>query len=127
MNDDDICEVIITAPDADWLLHHTRSMIEARLAASGHHHQIRSIYTWDGTIHDQPETRVALHTRASHVPAIIAATQHTHPYVVPCIVSVPITQVSDSYKSWVLAATTRRDDPQAMADGAENGTRSADL
>lgn len=122
---DDICEVIITAPDADWLLSHTRRLVEARLAACGHHQPIRSIYTWDDTIHDEQETRVALHTRTSHVQAVIAATQQTHPYAVPCIISLPITHASDTYKAWVLAATAG--DPQAEPANTESGNLHADL
>jgi len=32
-----ICEVIITADDAEWLLNFTRQLIEDRLAACGQH------------------------------------------------------------------------------------------
>jgi uncharacterized protein involved in tolerance to divalent cations len=67
--DDDVCEVIITAPDAAWLADFTRRLVDARLAASGHNiTPIRSIYRWQGAIHDHTEDRVALHTRASLVP-----------------------------------------------------------
>jgi periplasmic divalent cation tolerance protein len=63
---DDLCEVIITAADADWLVEFTRRLVEARLAASGHNvSPIRSIYRWRGEIHDHAEARVALHTRRS--------------------------------------------------------------
>lgn len=127
MNDDDICEVIITAPDADWLLSHTRHLVEAHLAAAGHHQSIRSIYTWNDAIHDQQETRVAIHTRSSHVDAIIAATLQTHPYAVPCIVSLPITHASDTYKAWVLAATKPPSDPRVKPADNQNRASRADL
>jgi periplasmic divalent cation tolerance protein len=76
---DDVCEVVITAPDEAWLLDFTRHLVEARLAACGHHTPIRSIYTWAGAVHDEPETRVALHTRSSCVPAIITPHQRAAP------------------------------------------------
>ena len=57
---DDICEVIITAPDADWLAQFTTELVAGRLAACGHNiGPIRSIYRWQGEIHDAPEARVA--------------------------------------------------------------------
>lgn len=125
MNDDEICEIVITAPDADWLLSHTRQLVEARLVACGHHQPIRSIYTWEAAIHDEQETRVALHTRTSHVQAVIAATQQTHPYAVPCIISLPISQASDTYKAWVLAVTAGN--PETEPANTESGNRRADL
>lgn len=105
MPDDDIVEVIITAPDEDWLLDFTRQLVEKHLAAGGHHSPIRSIYTWGGATHDEDETRVALHTRASHVQAIIEVTNAAHPYEVPCVVSLPITNANPAYQAWVLDAT----------------------
>ena len=105
MADDDICEVIITAPDETWLLDFTRQLITDRLAACGHQTPIRSLYTWDGAIHDTHETRVALHTAARQVQAIIDATNRSHPYEVPCVIAVPINGANPDYRAWVLAAT----------------------
>lgn len=102
---EEVCEVVITAPDEEWLLDFTRRLIERRLAACGHHTTIRSIYTWNGTIEDQPETRVALHTLTSCVPAITATTNQEHPYKAPCVVAIPIDQVGPAYRGWILAAT----------------------
>ena len=97
--------MVITAPDEAWLLEFTRRLVDARLAACGHHSAIRSIYTWSGAIEDQPETRVALHTRASCVPGIITRTNQQHPYDVPCVIALPITEASPTYRDWILAAT----------------------
>ena len=103
--DPEVCEVVITAPDEAWLLSFTRHLVQERLAACGHHTPIRSIYTWDGTIHDEHETRVALHTRTSCVPAIIAATNQQHPYEVPCVIALPITHANPDYRAWILNNT----------------------
>jgi periplasmic divalent cation tolerance protein len=52
-----------TAGDAEWLLGLTRSLVADRLAACGQHVlSIRSVYRWQGTIEDEGEARVALHT-----------------------------------------------------------------
>ena len=102
---DDICEVIITAPDEHWLVTFTSQLVDDRLAACGHHTEIRSIYTWSGSVHDTSETRVSLHTRTSLVQAIIDATNAAHPYQVPCVIAVPIIAANPSYKAWVLDST----------------------
>jgi periplasmic divalent cation tolerance protein len=101
-----ICEVIITADNEDWLITFTRSLVEDRLVACGQHiAPIRSVYRWDGTIHDDQETRVALHTRASLVPAVIDRTRQAHPYDVPCILAIPVEAGNPDYVQWVIDET----------------------
>jgi len=103
---DDLCEVIITAADADWLADFTRHLVEARLAASGHNIvPIRSIYRWQGEIHDHPEARVALHTRRSLVPRIVAETIGRHAYEVPSVSAIPIIDGSPAYLDWIREST----------------------
>lgn len=104
---DDLCEVIITADDADWLADFTRHLVEARLAACGHNIvPIRSIYRWAGEIHDHPEARVALHTRRSLVSRIVAETLERHAYDVPSVSALPIIDGSPAYLDWIRECTT---------------------
>ncbi|MFI5493374.1 divalent-cation tolerance protein CutA [Actinoplanes sp. NPDC051859] len=102
----DVCEVVITAADPDWLADFTRRLVEDRLAACGHQvAAIRSIYRWEGAVHDEPEARVALHTRASLVPEIVARADAEHPYDVPCVFAVPIVAGNPAYLAWVFSET----------------------
>jgi periplasmic divalent cation tolerance protein len=101
-----ICEVIITADNQDWLITFTRSLVEDRLVACGQHFpSIRSVYRWDGRIHDDHETRVALHTRARLVPVVIDRTRQAHPYDVPCILAIPVEAGNPDYVRWVINET----------------------
>lgn len=103
---DEVCEVVITAPDAEWLAEFTHSLVVDRLAASGHIvTPIRSLYRWRSNIEDKPEARVALHTRSALVPAIIERTNRDHPYEVPCVVALPIAQANLEYARWIVAET----------------------
>jgi len=102
-----ICEVVITADDADWLAAFTRRLVADRLAACGHQiPAIRSIYRWEGVVHDESEARVALHTRASLVPAIVDRTNTEHPYDVPCVIALPVTGGNQAYAEWVRTQTS---------------------
>ncbi|HET7474987.1 MAG TPA: divalent-cation tolerance protein CutA [Dermatophilaceae bacterium] len=104
---EDVCEVVITAPDPDWLAALTRDLVELRLAACGHIlPAIRAIYRWDEAMHDDPEARVALHTRESLVDPITAHVREHHPYVVPCVISVSIASGNPDYLQWVIRETT---------------------
>lgn len=103
---DDLCEVIITAPDAEWLAAFTRRLVEARLAACGHNiAPIRSIYRWQGEIYDKGEARVALHTRRSLLDRIVAETKQQHPYEVPCVIAGPIVDGNPDYLEWIQDVT----------------------
>ena len=104
--DESICEVVITADDEGWLHDFTRTLIRERLVACRQHvTPVRSIYLWQGAIEEGRETRVALHTRASLVPAVIERTRAEHPYDVPCVLALPITQVNPDYSEWVRTST----------------------
>jgi periplasmic divalent cation tolerance protein len=101
-----ICEVIITADDENWLINFTRSVVEDRLAACGQLiAPIRSIYRWEGSISDDREVRLALHTRASLVPAIVERVNREHSYRVPCVLALPVETGNSDYLSWVIGET----------------------
>lgn len=104
--DEECCEVVVTAADADWLAGFTRTMVEERLAACGHLlDTIRSVYRWEGAVHDDREARVALHTRRSLVPAIVARTEDLHPYEVPCVIAMPLQGGNPAYLRWIAEET----------------------
>ena len=103
---DEICEVVITGPNQDWVATFTRQLVDDHLAACGHTIQmIRSIYRWKDTVHDETEARVALHTRRSLVSAIVERANRDHPYDVPCVIAVPIVDGNGAYIDWVLRET----------------------
>jgi periplasmic divalent cation tolerance protein len=102
----DCVEVVVTADDGDWLVQLTRSLVEERLAACGHAiASMHAIYRWDGQIHDDPQTRVALHTRAELVPEIVARVDREHADDVPCEIVLPISDGHPEYLRWVAAET----------------------
>src|SRR5689334_20020320 len=103
---DEVCEVIITAPDEEWLAEFTRRLVNDGLAASGHNiANVRSIYRCQGRVYDKLEARVALHTRRSLVPRIVERTNREHPYEVPCVAAMTF-DGNPAYVNWVLEETT---------------------
>jgi periplasmic divalent cation tolerance protein len=102
----EICEVVITAADPEWLADFTRRLVADRLAACGHQTPaIRSIYRWEGEVQDESEARVALHTRVSLVERIVAWADAEHPYDVPCVIALPVVAANPAYQRWVLEET----------------------
>jgi periplasmic divalent cation tolerance protein len=108
----DVCEVVITAADADWLTGFTRYLVTERLAACGQLTlPIRSIYRWDGAVQDEAESRVALHTSSRLVPRIIEEANRQHPYDVPCVIALPIALGNPAYVRWILDETLENTGP----------------
>jgi periplasmic divalent cation tolerance protein len=101
-----VCEVVVTAPDPAWLAKVTRQLLERRLVASSHQiDAVRSIYRWEGEVHERREARVSLRTRAVLFDQVSSFIRTAHPYVTPSIVALPITQVTEDYLQWLLRET----------------------
>lgn len=102
----DCVEVVITAESAEWLANFTRSLVDDRLVACGHNiASIRAIYRWDGSVHDDAQARVGLHTRTSLVSAIVARADRDHDDDVPCVIALPIIGGNSRYLKWIYQET----------------------
>jgi periplasmic divalent cation tolerance protein len=103
----DLCEVVITAPDPEWLKGFSRQLVEDGLCASAHNFApVHSIYRWRGEIYERTEGRVSLHTSRSRVSEIVARAKKDHPYEVPGISTRPITDGNPDYLAWITQETT---------------------
>jgi periplasmic divalent cation tolerance protein len=103
----ELCEVVITAPDPEWLENFSSQLIEDRLAASAHNFTpIRSVYRWRGEIYKRREGRVSLHTTRARVPEIVTRAKREHPYEVPSVSTRPIDGGNPDYLAWIGEATS---------------------
>ena len=101
--------VLVTVPSREEGERIAEILVGERLAACVNIvGPIRSIYRWEGAVHDEPEARVALHTRASLVERIVARADAEHPYDVPCVLALPVAGGNPAYLEWVLAMTDQR-------------------
>jgi periplasmic divalent cation tolerance protein len=104
---DDLCEVIVTAPDGAWLEDLCRQLVSNRLASSAHViYNVRSIYQWHGDVHETTEARAFLRSRARLVDALTAYVVERHPYDVPNVTALPIIAGNPDYLGWIRTETT---------------------
>jgi len=81
-------------------------MLTARLAACVHiGATVHSLYHWRGQIETAEETPMAIKTRAALYPRLEAAIRAHHPYELPEIVAVPISDALPGYLDWIAAET----------------------
>lgn len=94
--------VLMTAPDRDTATRITRSLVEERLIACGNVVPgLTSIYRWDGEVQEDPEVLVILKTDAETLPELLRRAPELHPYEVPELLALPVTEGLPSYLEWV--------------------------
>ena len=85
-----------------------RALIDAHLAACVNIIPgIRSFYSWQGELHDDPEFLLLIKTSANNLPKLEQSFESLHPYETPEFVVVEPGQVSDRYLSWALKAVEK--------------------
>jgi periplasmic divalent cation tolerance protein len=100
----DLAEVVITAPDPEWLLELTRQLVAEGLCASVHNFApVRFIYRWQGEVHERTEGRASLHTRMDRVPEIVDRVKVSYPYEVPGISARLIIGGNLDYLEWIAS------------------------
>lgn len=99
--------VLITAPSQEVAKQIAVALVENRLAACVNIlSPIRSIYRWEGKVHDDQETLLIVKSQAQLIESrLIPAVQAIHPYQVPEIIALPVVMGLHSYLDWILQET----------------------
>ncbi|HEX9028846.1 MAG TPA: divalent-cation tolerance protein CutA, partial [Anaerolineales bacterium] len=84
-----------------------KTLLEQKLAACVNIlPQLRSLYIWQGQIHDDEEAMLLVKTRAELFETqLIPAVKMVHPYEVPEIIALPVQAGSKDYLDWIDAVT----------------------
>ncbi len=94
--------VLVTAPSADKAAELARTLVEEQLAACGNIVPgLRSIYRWEGKVHDEAEVLLLLKTQASLFEALRARILSLHPYQVPEVLRLGVEAGHEPYLAWI--------------------------
>jgi len=94
---------LVTAPDAETAARLARVLVEERLAACVNLVPgVRSIYRFEGRVHDEPEVLMVVKARAERAAALEARVRALHPYDVPEVLHLSAAGGSAAYLAWVL-------------------------
>lgn len=86
-------------------------LIEGRLAACVNVLPLSvSVYRWEGKVESASEVPLLIKTSAARYDALEAAIREHHPYELPEIVAVPVTQGLPAYLAWVARETLHQPD-----------------
>lgn len=100
--DPELRVVLITAPDEPEAVRMARALVDEGLAACVNLVPgVRSIYRFEGEVHDEGEVLMIAKTRADRFPALRRRVEALHPYRVPEVVALPAPEVAEAYAAWV--------------------------
>ena len=101
---DAVVALLVTAPDEETGRRIARALVEERLAACVNVLPgVRSIYRWKGAVEEASEVMLVAKTRAERTGALAARVRALHPYELPEVVALPVTDGSRAYLRWVIA------------------------
>lgn len=95
--------VYVTAPVAE-APRLARALVEARLAACVNVvPEVRSVYRWEGAVHDEAEALLVIKTTHAGLPALQDGVRRLHSYSTPEIIALPVVAGDPAYLAWVAA------------------------
>jgi periplasmic divalent cation tolerance protein len=95
--------VFVTAPTADKAAEIARTLVEEKLAACGNViPAVRSIYRWEGKVHDEAEALLVLKAPRKRLQELSDRVVQLHPYELPEVIGVPIEGGSEKYIDWII-------------------------
>jgi periplasmic divalent cation tolerance protein len=98
--------VLVTCPSAEKAAEIARALVEERLAACGNVVPgIRSIYRWEGKVHDDGEALLVLKTARGRFDELRRRVETLHPYQVPEVIALLVEAGHASYLDWIAEST----------------------
>ena len=100
--------VLTNCPDGETANSIALGVIESRLAACVNIlPRVQSIYRWQGAVESATEIPLFIKSTAANSPALEKLIAWLHPYEIPEIIALPITQGLPAYLNWVAAETLK--------------------
>lgn len=98
--------VLITAPNEDEAVKISKVLVEEKLAGCINIlKDIRSIYSWQDKIEDEPEVLMIVKTKSELFEELEKRVKSLHSYTVPEIIGIKIKRGSESYLNWLSEVT----------------------
>lgn len=105
----DLRIVLTTIDNADAAARLARTLVELRLAACVNLVDTASVYRWQGKVESAEEILLVIKTSTERISELKDRLPQLHPYNVPELIVLPVTDGAASYLAWVLAACGARE------------------
>ena len=98
----DAIVILCTCPDEETASRLASGLVEKELVACVNILPgIRSIYRWQGTVQDEPETMMVIKSTRDSFTQLKSWLRENHPYEVPEILALPVGTGLSEYMNWV--------------------------
>ena len=98
----DYCIVLCTVPDQGSGERLARSLVDARLAACVNLLPgVTSVFRWQDEVQKETEALLIMKTRRDRFAALCTAVHAQHPYELPEIIAVPLSDGLPAYLRWI--------------------------
>ena len=106
MEGDAVSVVLATVPDVEVGRGLARALLDERLIACANVVPgVTSLYRWQGEVHEDAECLVVMKTRTELVPRLAERVSALHPYELPEVLALRVTDGLPAYCRWVLDET----------------------
>lgn len=103
----DVFVVLVTGPDREFLLRLGRRLVDEKLAACVNVTEgVRSVYRWQGEVHEEDEGLALLKTTRGRLDDLETRVVELHPYDAPEFLALSADAGSRSYLDWVANSVT---------------------
>jgi len=111
MTTDTDCRLVFcTCPDQETAARIAERLVGDRLAACVNLLPgLTSVYRWQGEVQQEAEVLLLIKTVAARLPALTGTLRGLHPYELPEIIALPITDGLPDYLTWVTTCTQADD------------------
>ena len=100
--------ILSTFPSEEMAAEVADQVVSAKLCACVNFTKIRSIYSWHGKVEDQHEFIVLFKATSKSAKRLKAEIVRLHPYEVPEIVELKMSNISKPYLSWLASESMYR-------------------
>jgi periplasmic divalent cation tolerance protein len=106
---DGIVVVLVTAPDTEVGERIVRALVDEEIVACGNIVPgVISIYRWQGELQREGEVLIVLKTTRLRAADVVARVPALHPYEVPEVLVIPVSDGFAPYMRWVAAGSGSR-------------------
>src|SRR3989338_3448697 len=92
--------IYITCKDEKEAVKISKSLLNKRLIACSNIYPIRSLYRWQGKMHDSKEFAIMAKTKEKNYKKIKEEALKLHSYDVPCILKIDA-EANEIYQKWI--------------------------
>ncbi|MFL5381025.1 MAG: divalent-cation tolerance protein CutA [Longimicrobiaceae bacterium] len=106
MADTGVSVVLVSVPDAGVGRRLARALLDERLVACANLVPgVTSLYRWEGEVQEEDEVLLVMKTSSGLVPRLTARIPELHPYELPEVLALRVTDGLPAYCRWVLDET----------------------